>query len=515
MREFIAKMGDKVMGVLESFDRMLFRGTLLNLVRVDGLRLYLNVLGIPQSRWGDHLKASSDVVETRSLDVARKMGVEVRRITRGDIRKEHLVEEIARDKGIAEGPVVVLTALEGCRSFRVIPSKKTDGFFLTEARTMCKHIYFYMNDPVFGLMHVRLQTWFPFNLQVCMNGHAWLARAMDRAGLRYHRRDNRFTWIEDFNEAQRLARQLSETSWERHLNRFARLVNPALGDILGSFRSSYYWSLLQSEFSTDVVMRDSGELYDIVRVLARHGLLSFASDNVMRFLGRKLDPRYQREISSWLLDRPEGLRLRHQVGYNSLKFYSDANVLRVETTINNTNDFKVFRRKQGDPNGKKSWRVLRQGVADLRRRAQLSQAANGRYLDALAEADTTVPLGKMIPNVTKAVWWKKTRVRGLRPWSAEDVELIGAVNRGEFRINGFQNRDLQAILCPSPASSPQERRRRTAQLSRKIRMLRAHGLLRKVSGSRRYRVTQKGNQLFSTILQLQAVTLAQLQKAAA
>ena len=40
----------------------------------------------------------------------------------------------------------------------------------------CLHLYHYLIHPLFGFMHLRLQTWFPFSLQVCLNGREWLAR---------------------------------------------------------------------------------------------------------------------------------------------------------------------------------------------------------------------------------------------------------------------------------------------------------------------------------------------------
>jgi hypothetical protein len=140
-------------------------------------------------------------------------------------------------------------------------------------------------------------------------------------------------------------------------------------------------------------------------------------------------------------------------------------VLRPEVTINDPNGIKVFRPKEGDPRGEKEWRPLRKGIADLHRRAQVCQAANERYLEALAATDTATSLGDILRQVCRPTTHNRRRIRGLRPWAADELALFQAVNRGEFAINGLRNRDLQRLLFPGPAGSPRDRRRRSARVS--------------------------------------------------
>lgn len=56
-------------------------------------------------------------------------------------------------------------------------------------------------------MDLRLQTWMPFNLFLCTNGREWLARQMEREGLRYLRRDNCFIWLQDCQRSQSLLQE--------------------------------------------------------------------------------------------------------------------------------------------------------------------------------------------------------------------------------------------------------------------------------------------------------------------
>jgi len=132
---------------------------------------------------------------------------------------------------------------------------------LRSAWRKCLFLYFYFIDPEFGLLHVRLQTWFPFTIHVYVNGHEWLARQLDQRGVRYRRLDNAFLWLEDPGRAQRLADRFATLPWPTILERLARRVNPLLRDLLAGFR--YYWASHQAEYATDVLFTNRVALRDL------------------------------------------------------------------------------------------------------------------------------------------------------------------------------------------------------------------------------------------------------------
>jgi hypothetical protein len=225
------------------------------------------------------------------------------------------------------------------------------------------------------------------------------------------------------------------------------------------------------------------------------------------------------EIVSNLKERQEGVRIKHSVNGNSVKLYDKAltevgSILRAETTIQNGDDFRVYRPKEGDPNGPKAWRSMRRGIADLHRRADLSKKAAERYLDAFAAVDDDTTLEELINRLQTHTIWQGRRFRALRPF-ADDSTLLAAVTRGEFVISGFRNRDLQAIFFPSLSSSPQQARQRSAWVSRKMRLLRAHGLIHKVQGTHRYQLTSAGRQVTTAVATALRSTVSQLTPMAA
>src|SRR5436190_23975641 len=112
-------------------------------------------------------------------------------------------------------------------------------------------------DRDFGLMHIRLQTWLPFDIQICLNGREYLARQMARAGIGFEQRDNCFARIDDLPRAQRMMRRLEERKWAGLLGALARRVNP-LPRRLNLF--GYYWTVRESEYATDILFRDAASL---------------------------------------------------------------------------------------------------------------------------------------------------------------------------------------------------------------------------------------------------------------
>jgi hypothetical protein len=256
-------------------------------------------------------------------------------------------------------------------------------------------------------------------------------------------------------------------------------------------------------------------------MLVRHGMSTLGSHDVMRFLGRKfsycgaIPPRFEGEIVSDVRHRQEGVRIKHRIDHNSVKLYDKAYapagaVLRAETTINDPSDFKVYRTAENDPEGKLDWRQLRKGVADLHRRAEVSQRCNERYLDALASVDATTTMEELLCRITAPTTWHNKRVRALNPFASEDLLLLEAVSRGEFTINGMRNRDLQNLFFEGKPSCEQEARKRSSWVTRKLRLLRAHGLLTKVPHTHRYQLTTAGRQLATAVLTARHTPIRQL-----
>jgi len=501
MNSFIQKHAKVVMGVLSGFDRLVLRGTLRDLCRAYVMDRYLWSIHVLLKDFGKHVERVTEKIKQATVAMAQGLNRPVCYLPSSQTSKEEVAREIARKDGVTSGLICVLSCVEPCSSFEVHRNRETKKLELVSRIRKCLHYYHYWLDPKIGFMNARIQTWFPFTIQVCLNGREWLARSMDREGMAYRQKDNCFVWIEDVHRAQSLMDEQLKTDWPRMLNGIAQALNPVHGEIFREFPQSYYWSVHQSEWATDVMFKSPGDLAALYLRLVRHGMSTFASPDVMRFLGRPVPVnggvhwKFAGEVVTDLRTRPEGVRIKHRVKGNSIKMYDkQGSVLRVETTINDPLDFRVYRAKEGGRKEDLQWRKMRRGIADIHRRSQVSDASNERYLEALAEVDEEAPLGLLTDQLCLPVSWKGKRLRGLNPWGS-DLPLLEAVARGEYALNGFRNRDLREQLHGAPSGDAQEERRRSGRTTRQIRLLRAHGLVKKISHTHRYVLTSKGRSI--------------------
>jgi len=520
MKSFLQRHGEKILGVLSGFDRLRFRGSLRMLCNVKGLGCWLYDAGILVKDFLPFAERATKQLRGTLERMAEAAGRPVQ-YQQTKVNKEPLVQHIREQQGAAEnGLIAAFSTLETCQSFDVYHNRNTRHVELRRRIRKCLHYYFYFEDGRFGLTQVRLMTWFPFDVRVVLNGREWLARELDKSGIGYLRRDNAFVTIDDFGRAQKLAKQQLRIDWPGQLQRLLRRVYPQAGRIPLTPQPTeplgYYWSSEQTEWATDVAFRDQASLAELYPLLMRHGIETFQSPDVLRFLGQKLPAhggvhgRYAGEIVSDLKRRPEGVRVKHRAQRNSLKMYDKfGSLLRVETTLNDPTSLKVYRPKQDDPGGPKHWLPLRKSVADLARRATLSQSANERYLEALGRVEVDTPLSKLTDRLCRAVIVGTRRHRGLRPFDPDEVQLLKIVSRGEFEIAGLRNRDVRRALY-GETEDADERRRQAGRVSRRLAILRAHGLIKKIPRTHRYLVTVQGRTAIAALLAARGASLQQL-----
>ena len=507
MKEFIRKYDDRIHGVLSCFDRMLFRGY-LPIMSGWAMAQFLDRLNQNFSSLKPFLLQNSERVKNHAIAMAKKQGRPFQYLT-SNIRKDETARELAQRDGIEHGLVCIFSILEPCRTFSFLfkNARPDQRPFVQSARRKCLHLYFYFMDRHFGLIHVRIQTWFPMPTQVYLNGHEWLARKLDAHGIRYSKHDNAFLWIEDMARAQRFADRFANLDWPRVLNKYAKLVTPQMQDILQDCQ--HYWVTAQSELSTDILFKNRQGLSELYPELLSHGTLCFGAKEVMNFLGRKLRGNFEGDIVSDLSNfagRIPGCRIKHRVKENWLKMYDKAGlVLRVETVINNPEEFKV--RKKVTRKGKKrtEWVAMRKGVAYLFRYREVSLQANSRYLDALALVDDPTKAKRNLDRVTTPK--KDAAGRGcsaFNPLARRDAELFQSIMAGEHCLKGFSNRDIRARLALTHhlRTCGKDPKKESAKTSRIFRRFHAHGLIAKVPRTRLWRVTAYGRRVMGTALYL-------------
>jgi hypothetical protein len=513
MKAFLQRFGTLVAGILMGFDRWRFRGSKRRLCYPDGVMGFLSHHSVLLKDFEKPFAmgltgALCDAVERP----AKELGI-YRYLNNCKISKEEAALSIAAQHQKRDGLVAVLGCTEPCQNLRVRKDRKSKMLEMRIEHGKCLHYYHYYLDSEYGLRYTRLQSWFPFTMHIGLNGRDWLGQQLTKAGIDFIKKDNCFPWIKDFPAAQELLDRQLKTNWQPLLDGWARQSFPLEPSLLPS-PIPYYWSVQEGEFATDVAFRSPDDLARLYPLFVQHAYATLQARQLLQYMNYRVCadgfPRAMGEVKTTIKELLEGTCVRHSILRNLLKMYDKHGNLRIEAVVMDLEHFKVFRTKEGDENGPMSYRRLRKGVADMHRRAEVSAQINDRYLNSLATVAEPETLGQLTEDLTKRTTWKGRSVRGLNPLSPDDAALLKAVNRGEFLISGFANRDLRDILFPQAASADKaDQKRLSAKVSRLLRILRGHGLIVKERKANRYKLTENGRTKLSV---LQAARMAKTQK---
>jgi len=509
MQHFLQRFALLVAGTLSGFDRLVLKGRLCPLYWPDGMNGLLRANHVAHKEFKQYAQeVTARVIQTSGVTQAKAQG-RYRYLNSSKIDKEQAAREFApKKRGRRTGLVCVLGCLEPCWTF----DWATDGNGGSTIRGepgKCMHLYHYYQHPTFGWLYVRLQTWFPFEIQVGLNGREWLARQMDRDKLRYARHDNKFLWVQDWQRAQQLLDEQLQTDWPAELDALQQQVHPLHPEHLGRMPVKYNWTAFQSEWATDIAFRRQEELEPWFERWLRQAMLTYDHNDILGFFGHAptLFRKGRHRIETSVLANFEGRRIKHGVDRNSLKLYHEANVLRTETTLNDAGAIHVRRPPADDPAGTVERRPMRRSVVDLPQRAAYCQTVNERYVEVLATTAETrtlrelaEPLTRRVPEPRREPGAATRYVRGLNPLAELDAALLTAISDPRWMVQGLRNRDLVAALYPTPSEDPGERRRRSARVTRLLRLLRGHGLLEKIPGSHRYQVSAEARTRIQALL---------------
>lgn len=495
MEKFIQKHEHNILGTLSCVDRIVFKGY-LPISWADSFESFLRRNHCLIKDFKTFVSGHSNQVK----EAAKQMAAEQNRpyiYLNSRLRKEAYVKQIIERDSITEGLVCVLAATEACQSFRILYGEGRP--VLKNARRKCLCLYFYFLDPIYGLLHIRIQSWMPLNIQICMNGHEWLERQLQTEGLDYDKQDNCFTFIADMARAQQLADGFQQLDWRTVLDELAIRANPLLNTLFKGM--SYYWVCDQCEYATDILFKTPFvELYD---KLLNHSIARMGAKDILTFLGKRFDGRFKGEQINLCKKRFPGARVKHWMKRNWIKMYNkNSAVLRVETVINHPYDFYIYRSgmRKGEP--VKGWFPMSKCVANLYRYVEVCLSANVKYLDALSCVDDPGPSRKELTELSEPVCRKQRRLSGFNPVQQSTTALFKEVLSGDYIVQGFRNADIRdALFGPT---DPNGKRRLSARITRLFNKLHARGLIAKIPRSRRWRVTQKGWRVLGPLVEAYA-----------
>jgi hypothetical protein len=504
MATLLKRHAKDILGIVSCWDRVIVHGTLPGFGYSAGMTSYLKAHGIRIFDYTKFAEPLRDQIRSNAERLAEQNGIPIEFVRKSTARKEAIVEKILADRGAEPGLVCILSAMEACQSYKPWHDKKTHETFLRPDPGKCLHYYFYFIDPKYGLCYLRVPTWCPFRLQFYFNGHNRLATALDKAGIGYPLVDNAFVAIDDFDKAQKLADGQDVRELHRLLDQYARKCCP----VIKRLELSYHWSIMQIEYATDIVFRDRQTLAPLYEVISRTAIHAVKPAHIATFLGRRLTGNFSAELGNDFNTRIQGTRIRHQMGPATIKMYDKfGRVLRIETTTNDLSFFKHHRNvEQRDGSTTFKLAPIKRSIYSLGDLRQLVAAANRRYLEFISALEDPTVGAKALDKICKPEHDGTRTYKGFNFFSHDDRDVLLALVRGENVITGFRHLDIQRQL---PRFSP-------GQISRQLKRLRVHGLIKRIGHCYKYYITELGRRAVITGLKLRELfVLPQLASPAA
>jgi hypothetical protein len=494
MADLVARYSELVDGVITCWDRVVIAGTIEELSHKNGLYSYFRRHELPIEHLERHFDDLNKQIRARAELLASEAGLEIDYIRRQDFRKDERIKEILAVRGTQPGLVHVFAVIEGCKAYGVRRRRSDGGEFVYTKAGKCLHYYYYFIDPVFGLCYFRIPTYAPFRVQFYFNGHNWLASKLREAGVAFTLADNAFVSIDNLAQAQALATSLSPEALHGYLDRLANRCIP----FLNRFRSPYRWSVWQIELATDLIFRSSEDLHPIYDHLVRTAAGSVKVDQVADFLGRKRDKRFPDEVSTHFSTRVQGTCITHSMGKARIKVYDKlGRVLRIETTASDVTFFS-HRRAVEHRDGSREVKTARvkKTIYSLPVLFELMQAANERYIAFISALDDPSDGARKLPRLAEPVKKKGRSWRGFNLCAALDHRLLLVLARGEWTLQGMRNRHLRERLGLT-----------ARQISRIIKRLRMHRLLKQRPHTYSYYLTELGQLVVAAALRVRQEVL--------
>jgi hypothetical protein len=482
-------------GVLRCYDRIVITGSLYPFCYAQGMTHYLYQQGIRIFDYAKFAEPLREGIRANAEALAQANGLKIEFIRKKDFRKENRIQKILKERGEQPGLVHIFGAMEACSSYRPWHDKATGKTYLKPDSSKCMTYYFYFMDEQLGLCYMRVPTWCPFRLQFYFNGHARLANQLQKRGMAYEMLDNAFVHIADYAVANQLANELQVEILHPRLDEFAQQYCPVITEL----GLNYHGSIMQAEYATDLVFKSRNTLQAFYPHLLETLTHAVQPADIATFLGRKLNGNYQGEMGNRFNKRWIGTRIKHQMGPASVKMYDKFNlILRIETTVNNVSFFKHYRQVQHrDGTTTMRWAPMKKTIHSLPALRESLSAANQRYLKFISSIATPEVGVKKLHQLAETKTQNNHRLKGFNLFSEEDTCLFRTLLQGEFFISGFTNKLLRQYLSDQSAS----------QVTRLLKRLRAHGVIKKVGNRYKYYLTDFGRQTAAMALKLREMVV--------
>jgi len=484
MELFTRLFGDLLIFVYHCFDRIVIHGYLSGLSRPEQVVHFVrHVLGVPV--------VSKEVLSQRTEDYrnwveayARNHKIPVEWAEKGLRKEDHVLPALRRmEKRGAYGVYFIFKSMEQGRTFRIsvpkYPTQDPNHRILAHQRSRFTHYYFYIRDEVLGPIIVRVASFFPFHATYWLNGHSFIERELDRAGIAFRKDDNAFLAVDDVTALQAAADRLSPAIIRKQLDYWTLILGPKFSKKeRGQMNLSRFYAIAQIEYCRNFIFKRHFPIHKIFERSCEIGLWRLTANRISEIFGTRLHKRLRGKLATVIDQIEHGHHVFRAYWKNAfLKQYEKfSRYLRNELCSNNLRDFG-----------------LKKGLDHLDAVRNKFQIITDRFAGFQAESLNVHVDFPLLQRLALPITTGSVRYPGIKIHDTRIIRLLEVLLHGGNTVGGWTAKQIhEAILTTFQLSANSYG---INQLRYDLRKLKGHGLLERDGSRYAYQLTAKGVQV--------------------
>ncbi len=484
MEPFAKLFSSLLVFVYHCFDRIVIHGYLSGLSRPEQVvHFFRQVLGT--------VVVSKEVLSRRTDDYrawveafARNHNIPMEWAEKGLRKEDHVRPALRRlEKRGAYGVYFIFKSMEQGRTFRIsvpkFPTQDPNHRILAVQRSRFTHYYFYIRDEVLGPIIVRVASFFPFHATYWLNGHSFIERELERAGIGFHKNDNAFLAVDDVTALQAAADRLSPAVIRKQLDYWTLILGPKFSKKeRGQMNLSRFYAIAQIEYCRNFIFKRHFPIHKIFERSCEIGLWRLTANRISEIFGVRLHKRLRGKLATVIDQIEHGHHVFRAYWKNAfLKQYEKfSRFLRNELCSNNLRDFG-----------------LKKGLDHLDAVRKRFQTITDRFAGFQAECLNVHVDFPLLQRLALPVTIGSVRYPGIKIHDARIIRLLEVLLHGGTTVGGWTARQIHEAVLQTFQLSPKTYG--LNQLRYDLRKLKGHGLLARDGSRYAYQLTAKGVQV--------------------
>jgi hypothetical protein len=401
-------------------------------------------------------------------------------------KKDDLANEFRRQRPVRDAIVFIGVAQEKAQAFQ---GRKINGQFQfdRDKTVYVNHYYFYIDDEEFGPLFVKVCSYAPWSIKLCLNGHEWAKRQLDKRGIRYEALDNGFLSCSQAAKLQQICDSLGPEDIERVFRKWlGRIPLPLRPE---DRRAGYDWdlSIWQMEVSLTQIFDRPLRGREFFEEIIRDNLDLGRPDRVQLIFDRVVTKKTPGQFRTRVIQ--DGVHPSLHINYKNFdlkQYFKEGRGCRTEGTFRNPHDFGINK-----------------GLANLPYLQKIGRQINRRLLEVERVSHNSGLSGDSIQRVVQpAVTTDGKRAPGLKFGQPRVMALLLALTLFQHLIDGFRNHDLRKQVADLLGVTMSDYT--PHQMTYDLRRLRLKGLIYRPPGTNRYFVTPYGWKIARLFSRLEA-----------